>query len=66
MQYRILRALQLLPSARTKASVRFSTEHKTNGLFAALHFPRLQDQYCNVAKTEGSLWHTEGLHFDNL
>lgn len=31
LQYRILSALQLLPSARTKASVRFSTERKTNG-----------------------------------
>lgn len=30
MQYCILRALQLLPSARAKASVRFSTEQKTN------------------------------------
>lgn len=31
LQYRILSDLQLLPSARTKASVRFSTERKTNG-----------------------------------
>ena len=31
MQYRILWALQLLSSVRTKASVCFSTERKTNG-----------------------------------
>lgn len=49
MQYRILRALQLLPSARTKASVRFSTKRKTNGtLIATLHKP------------EGGPWYTQG------
>ena len=41
MQYRILRALQLLPSARTKASVRLSTERKR------------MERYCNVAKAGG-------------
>ena len=41
MQYRILWALQLLPSIRTKASVRFSTERKR------------MERYCNVAKVGG-------------
>lgn len=51
LQYRILSDLQLLPSARTKASVRFSTERKTNGTLIA-----------TLQKPEGSLWHTEWLH----
>lgn len=55
MQYRILRALQLLPSARTKASVRFSTEQKTNGtLIATLHKPK------------GGPWHTQGRQIDDF
>lgn len=55
MQYRILRALQLLPSVRTKASVRFSTERKMNGtLIATLH------------RLEGGPWHAEGCRIDDF
>lgn len=43
----------MLPSAAIKASARFPAERKTNGAFATLHFTRLQDQYCNVAKAGG-------------
>lgn len=51
LQYRILSALQLLPSARTKASVRFFTERKTNGTLIA-----------TLQKPEGGPWHTQGFH----
>lgn len=49
----VLRTLELLSFAAIKANVRFSTERKTNEMFATLHFPRLQDQYCNAAKAGG-------------
>ena len=51
LQYRILSDLQLLPSARTKASVRFSTERKTNGTLIAM-----------LQKPEGGPWHTQRRH----
>ncbi len=51
IQYRILRALQLLPSSGIKASVRFSTERKTNGALL---------QRCK--SREGGPWHTQGRH----